>query len=87
MNWKVFIPALLVSFSSFCQSRNSDFLEADTVKRDTSAIKAFIRLSRKYQWIDSYRSINYAGQALMLAQDIHYKAGIEDSLDFSVYLH
>ena len=43
---------------------------------DSATVNHLIDLSKKAQWIDSYQSLNYADQALELAQQIHYKKGI-----------
>jgi AraC-like DNA-binding protein len=76
MKWGYLLPALIISFSSFCQSRPSFNPEADTTKKDTTLVNALIALSKKYQWIDSYGSLSYARQALKVAQDLNYKKGI-----------
>lgn len=44
--------------------------------RDTAQVNQLIVLSKKDQWIDSYRSLNYADEALKLAQDLGYGKGI-----------
>jgi AraC-like DNA-binding protein/tetratricopeptide (TPR) repeat protein len=43
---------------------------------DISQVDQLIELSRKDQWIDPYRSLDYADQALGKAQQINYRQGI-----------
>jgi AraC-like DNA-binding protein/Flp pilus assembly protein TadD len=43
---------------------------------DTQQIDQLLDLSRKDQWIDPYRSLSYADQALQKAQQINYHEGI-----------
>lgn len=70
MKWFSLLPALLIVFSSFSQSA---ILENTG---DTVQIHEFIKLSKQYQWIDSYKSLEYADQALMLSRKLNYKKGI-----------
>jgi AraC-like DNA-binding protein len=51
-------------------------LSNDTTSTDTTAVNAFIQLSKKQKWRDSYLSIRYADRALSLAQQINYKKGV-----------
>lgn len=43
---------------------------------DTIRVNQLIEHSKKTQWVDSYQSLNYADQALEMAQNINYKKGI-----------
>jgi AraC-like DNA-binding protein len=67
MKWYYLLLPTLISFSSFCQS---------TFSTDTTEVQNLIRLSKRNQWVDPNRSLHYADQALLLAQDIDYKKGI-----------
>lgn len=66
--WYFFI-GLLVSMSVFGQAN-------DTLHRDTSAVHAFIRLSKDNQWKDPYRSLHFTDQALVLALELSYPEGV-----------
>jgi AraC-like DNA-binding protein/tetratricopeptide (TPR) repeat protein len=68
MKWYYLLLPTLISFSSFCQSISSN--------ADTTQVQNLIGLSKKNQWIDPYRSLHYADQALLLAQGIGYTKGI-----------
>jgi len=46
------------------------------ISNDTIQVSQLLDLSRKDQWIDSYRSLNYADQALKLSQDINFQHGV-----------
>ena len=61
-------PLLLFFFLSFDLSGQSN--------SDTITVNQLIARSKKTQWIDSYQSLNYADQALALAQNINYKKGV-----------
>jgi AraC-like DNA-binding protein len=67
MKWYYILLPTLISFSSFCQSISSN--------ADTTEVHQLIRLSKQNQWIDPNRSLRYADQALLLAQDIGYEKG------------
>jgi tetratricopeptide (TPR) repeat protein len=43
---------------------------------DSTHVKQLIQLSIRDQWVDLYRSLDYADQALKLAQEINYRRGI-----------
>lgn len=43
---------------------------------DTTQVKKLLTLSKELQWKDSYRSLEYANQALVLSQQLDYKFGI-----------
>lgn len=66
MKWCL-LPALLISFSSLCQSMHSG---------DTLRVNTLITLSKKHQWTDPDLSLKYADEALLLARDSNYKKGI-----------
>jgi AraC-like DNA-binding protein len=73
--WLSFL-VYLISLSTFGQTLSADFLNLDTARRDTSLVHAYIKLSKSNQWIDSYRALNYAEQALTLSQSLDYRAGV-----------
>ena len=64
---KSFWLLLLVSSGSFAQPE---------LTHDTIQVNQLLLLSRKDQWIDSYRSLNYADQALKLSREINFSHGI-----------
>jgi AraC-like DNA-binding protein len=68
MKW-IFLPALLISFSTLGQSTPSG--NSDTVR-----VNQLIALSKKQQWTDPDQSLRYAEEALTLARDLNYKRGI-----------
>lgn len=68
------LPALvLLLCNSQCIAFNYTI---DRIASDTSQVQKLIQLSKKAQWIDPYRSLHYADQALVKAQDIDYLEGI-----------
>lgn len=66
MKWAL-VFVVLFSYRSFSQ---------DVLKDDTTRVNQLLELSKKNQWIDSYRSLEYADHALLLAQNLHYGKGI-----------
>ncbi len=58
---------LLSTVSGYCQRE---------LVMDTSAVKQMLELSRKDQWIDPYRSLSYAEQALKESEKLNYRKGI-----------
>lgn len=73
--------AMLVLFSIpvFSQPDHSLLSDSVTHPRDTSLVKYLIELGRKSKWVDSYRSLSYADQALFLAQELKYSKGIAEA--------
>jgi AraC-like DNA-binding protein len=65
MKWRWLL--VLASSWSFAQPELS---------HDTVQVNLLLDLSRKDQWIDSYRSLNYADQALELSREINFPRGI-----------
>jgi len=65
----LFFVVLVISQPGFGQG-------IDTTRRDTSAVHAYIRLSKENQWKDPYRSLHFTDQALVLALDLNYPEGI-----------
>lgn len=64
MRWCSLLPAFLITFYSFSQPS------------DTAQVQKLLTESKNYQWIDSYRSLEYADQALALARNLDYQKGI-----------
>lgn len=58
------LSTILFSHAGYCQSV------------DTAAVHERIAMSKKNQWIDSYRSLSYADEALIQAQQIGYPEGV-----------
>lgn len=46
---------------------------------DATQVEQLLELSKKDQWIDPYRSLDYADQALEMAQKIDYEKGIAEA--------
>lgn len=67
MRWHCLAPLLLLFFPAFSRQE---------VPPDTTQVRQLLQLSEKDQWIDLYRSLDYADQALKLAQEINYRRGI-----------
>jgi len=67
MRWYWLTCILLTSFTAFSQREFSV---------DTIQVNQLIELSRNDQWIDPYRSLSYADQALEQATQIDYRKGI-----------
>jgi hypothetical protein len=65
MKWYFPLLPILISLSSFCQD-----------KADTTRLQELITLSRKNQWIDPNKSLQYADQALLLAQTLNNLQGV-----------
>ncbi len=70
MKWPLF-QILLISFSTLGKS-----LPIERASTDTLRVNQLNELSKKNQWTDPYRSLNYATEALTLAQQIGYQKGI-----------
>jgi AraC-like DNA-binding protein len=74
MKWCFLTVTILIALSSNGQG---EFLPDDKLSHgDTAQVEALIKLSKDFQWIDAYKSLSYADQALLLAQHIDYKKGI-----------
>ena len=54
----------------------SPAISKEVLSPDTTQVQQLIEQSKKDQWTDLYRSLNYADQALKTAQEIHYQRGI-----------
>src|SRR5262245_28191276 len=63
----VFVFKCLISFTAFSQSE---------LPVDTTSVNQLLKLSIKDQWIDPYRSLDYADQALKQAEEINYRKGV-----------
>ena len=74
MKWCYLLSTTLVAFSSFCQGNVSGSVERSP--GDTTKVLSLIRLSKDFQWKDSYKSLDYADQALMLARNLDHQKGI-----------
>jgi AraC-like DNA-binding protein len=69
---------LLISFSAFSQG---------DLSVDTTQVNRLLTLSAKAQWIDAYRSLSYADQALEQAQQIDYRKGIARALNLKGFCY
>lgn len=78
MKWRLFFAATLTSFVGYSQSPASS---------DTATVQNLIRASRKFQWIDSYRSLNYADSALTLAYQIGFPVGVARAKNQQGFAH
>ena len=67
MKWYFLLPTL-ISFSSLCQSISSNV--------DSRQLQSFIEQSKKNQWVNPYQSLQFADQALLLAQNMGDQKGI-----------
>jgi AraC-like DNA-binding protein len=67
MQWRAVFYLLLTSFSVIAQRE---------LPIDRSQIDQLLDLSRRDQWIDPYRSLSYADQALQHAREIDYREGV-----------
>jgi len=74
MKWCTLLSAFFIAFSSLGQPKIAGTEE--TQPGDTMQIYTLIQQSKDYQWIDSYRSLDYADQALMLARNLDYQKGV-----------
>lgn len=74
MKWYCLLSAIIIVFSSFSQDKFSGSIEP--IQRDTARVHSLIKLSKDFQWIDSYTSFDYADQALMLSRSLDYQKGI-----------
>jgi tetratricopeptide (TPR) repeat protein len=68
--------AIALSVLFVCASTQTRAFRADESRIDTLEINKLLRHSKEQQWKDSYRSLEYANQALVLAQQTRYKTGI-----------
>jgi AraC-like DNA-binding protein len=83
MKWYHLLPAILIAFSSFCQEEFSANVERTS--EDTTKVQSLIKLSKDFQWIDSYKSLDYADQALTLARKLDYQKGIAISSNIKAF--
>lgn len=79
MKWTLLVLVILFSFPSLCQQDPSTPPDNLSVARDTSEVNLLLELGRKNKWIDSYKSLHYADQALVLAQELTYKKGMAEA--------
>jgi AraC-like DNA-binding protein len=75
MRWCFLGFIILLSLRGNCHEVVSRHFEGDTTGTDTTAVNAFIALSKKQKWIDPYLSLRYADRALVLAEKLRYKKG------------
>ncbi|HYG01675.1 MAG TPA: helix-turn-helix domain-containing protein [Chryseosolibacter sp.] len=60
--------------TSFSETSGAEKLTVNS--RDTAQIQSLIRASKALQWIDPYKSLDYADSALNLARDIGHQQGM-----------
>lgn len=68
----VFITVLLFSLCCVSISAHTE----TRVNKDVIQVEALLEQSKKYQWSDPDKSLQYADDALRLAREIQYKKGI-----------
>ena len=72
MRWQPLAFIILLSLPAFAQRE---------LPVDTTQVNQLIALSLKDQWVDPYRSLSYADQALEQARQIDYRKGIARALN------
>lgn len=70
MKWYYLLGAFLIAFSCFSQAKSG------TTMASQDQVDALLKQSKDFQWADSYRSLDYADQALALTRNINYQKGI-----------
>lgn len=70
---------IVFSFPAFCQHNLSTSKDSIPTQHDINAVQHLLTLSRQYKWIDSYKSLHYADQALVMAQELDYKGGMAEA--------
>jgi AraC-like DNA-binding protein len=79
MKWYYLLSLILIAFSTFCQS------SVESRSEDTSKVQSLIKLSKEFQWKDSYKSIDYADEALTLARKLDFQKGIAISSNIKAF--
>ena len=64
---------VFLAITSYSKTEYSGTLEALV---DTSQVNILVKQSNELQWIDAYRSLNFADEALKLARELNYQKGI-----------
>ena len=85
MKWCYLLSTILIAFSSFCQGNVSGSVERSP--GDTTKVHSLIRLSKDFQWKDSYKSFDYADQALILARNLDHQKGIAISSNLKAFCY
>ncbi len=85
MKWCYILPTILIAFSSSCQGNVSGSVERSP--GDTTKVHSLIRLSKDFQWKDSYQSFDYADQALILARNLDHQKGIGISSNLKAFCY
>lgn len=70
---------VLFSLPAFCQSILTTHKDSISTQHDINEVDHLITVSRQHKWIDSYKCLHYADQALLLAQTLDYKKGITEA--------
>ncbi|HZY77904.1 MAG TPA: hypothetical protein VFE50_00180, partial [Cyclobacteriaceae bacterium] len=78
MRWCILVFALSVTLHAFAQRELSV---------DTTQINQLLDLGAKDQWVDAYRCLNYADQALKQSQEIDYRKGIARALNLKGFCY
>lgn len=69
---------ILISFPAIAQRE---------LPADETQVNQLLDLSKKDEWIDPYRSLDYADQALVMAQKINYTEGIANAHNLKGFSH
>jgi AraC-like DNA-binding protein/Tfp pilus assembly protein PilF len=83
MKWCYLLVTILIAFSSLCQGTVSGNIERSP--GDTTKVHSLIRLSQDFQWKDSYKSFDYADQALILARNLDHQKGVAISSNLKAF--
>ena len=74
MKW---LCLVLITFTAqFLIAQKAFDVKAERLHIDTARIHSFLRASKSLQWVDPYRSLDYADSALKLSQEMQYDPGI-----------
>jgi len=85
MKWYLLLSTILITFSCFCQGKVSGRDEGSP--GDTTKVHSLIRLSKDFQWKDSYQSFDYADQALILARNLDHRKGVAISSNLKAFCY
>lgn len=76
MKWCTLFLAILQFVFSPSFGRSVHSLQIDTASENRAEVYALLDQSKAWQWIDSYKSLSFADQALTLALDSDYQKGV-----------
>jgi len=78
MRWGILVCVLYITLPAYPQRE---------LAVDTTQISQLLDLSAKDKWVDAYRCLSYADQALKQSQEIDYRKGIASALNLKGFCY